>query len=328
MLYSLLFCNNFKDTVWGGHDIQLLKGLEPDSEPVSESWEVSAVAKAPSVISNGPYATYTLEDLIHIHGTELLGSRVAAKTASTFPLLIKFISAARDLSIQVHPDDYLALSRHGCMGKSEMWYIIDCEPGAYLYSGFKTKITREEYKRRVDDGTITDVLQRYDVHPGDAFFIPAGRVHAICSGILLAEIQENSDITYRIYDYNRPGLDGQPRELHTSMAADAIDYDNLDPLRSHITSVPNRRTPIVENEHFCVGSLPLTKEIEVSRPERESFIIYMCFKGCCRLTAHDVEAPIQNVIIPRGYSCLVPASITSFTLAPFEGDAALVTAEI
>lgn len=328
MLYPLLFHNNFVDKVWGGTDIKSLKGLTPDGEPVGESWEVSTVESAPSVVANGPYFSRRLEDLIHIYGADLVGTRVHAASASTFPLLIKFISAAGDLSIQVHPNDYLALSRHQQMGKSEMWYVIDCQPGAYLYSGFSRPVTPEEYERRVADGTITEVLRRHEVRPGDAFYIPAGRIHAICSGILLAEIQENSDVTYRIYDYNRPGLDGRPRQLHTELALNAIDYDNLEPLAYHIDAAPNRRTPIVENHFFRVGTLPLTQEITVERPERESFIIYMCFKGSVRLTAEGVDGPLSTAVIEQGNSCLVPAAITRFHLSPLTPEAQLVTAEM
>ena len=199
------------------------KGLAAKNH-IGESWEVSCVESSPSVIANGMWAGYTLKDVISKHPEEILGGEVNRRYNGELPLLVKFIDAQKDLSIQVHPDDEMAKRLHGKNGKSEMWYVLDAEPGAYLYSGFKEELSREDYKRKVADGTIVESLAKHEVKAGDVFYLPAGRVHAICSGILLAEVQQSSDVTYRIFDYNRPGLDGKPRELHTELAAEALNY--------------------------------------------------------------------------------------------------------
>lgn len=231
-LYPLLFEPNLHTVVWGGKRLRPYKGLVPSDEPIGESWEVSAIPSSASVIANGELKGRSIIDVIEAAPEDILGKSVAEKNGGKLPLLIKFIDAKRDLSIQVHPNDEMARRVHGKSGKTEMWYIIDAEPGSYLYAGFQKEITKEEYKRRVADGTITEVLAKHKVKPGDVFYLPAGRVHAICSGILLAEIQQSSDLTYRIFDYNRPGLDGKPRELHTELAAEALDFKVADDYRT------------------------------------------------------------------------------------------------
>ena len=215
-LYPLLFEPNLHTVVWGGNQLRPYKGLETSDEPIGESWEVSAVPTSTSIISNGVYAGKDLISAINENPDAILGKKVNDKYNGKLPLLVKFIDAKRDLSIQVHPNDEMAMREHGKMGKSEMWYVIKADEGAYLYAGFNQEITPYEYQKRVEDGSITDVLADHQVKAGDVFYLPAGRVHAICGGILLAEVQQSSDVTYRIFDYNRPGMmDGKPRELHT-----------------------------------------------------------------------------------------------------------------
>ena len=223
-LYPFLFQPNLHEVVWGGNRLCPYKGLPASSEPIGESWEVSAVPSSPSIIANGAYMGRDLISVINEAPEDILGQAVNERYHGQLPLLVKFIDAHRDLSIQVHPNDEMAQREHGKMGKSEMWYIIDAQPGSYLYAGFKQEITPEAYKRHVSDGTITEVLARHEVKTGDVFYLPAGRVHAIGAGILLAEVQQSSDVTYRIFDYNRPGMDGKPRELHTELASQALDY--------------------------------------------------------------------------------------------------------
>ena len=213
-LYPFLFEPNLHAVVWGGRRLRPYKGLEATDEPIGESWEVSAVPTSTSIISNGALAGKDLNSVISILPEEILGEAVVKKYGTKLPLLVKFIDAESDLSIQVHPNDEMAKREHGKFGKSEIWYIIDAKPGSHLYAGFKDEITPEEYKQRVADGTIVEVLAKHTVKAGDVFYLPAGRVHAICGGILLAEVQQSSDVTYRIFDYNRPGMDGKPRELH------------------------------------------------------------------------------------------------------------------
>ena len=217
MLSPFLFAPNLHPVVWGGHQLRPYKGLEPSDEPIGESWEVSAVPTSTSIISNGPFAGRDLISVIKENPDAILGKKVNEKYQGQLPLLVKFIDAKRDLSIQVHPNDEMAMRVHGKMGKSEMWYIIKADAGAHLYAGFKHEITPYEYQKRVEDGTITEVLADHHVKAGDVFYLPAGRVHAICGGILLAEVQQSSDVTYRIFDYNRPGMDGKLRELHTEL---------------------------------------------------------------------------------------------------------------
>ena len=224
LLYPLLFEPNLHTVVWGGGQLRPYKGLEPSDEPIGESWEVSAVPTSTSIISNGRWQGRDLVSVIHEQPEAILGKKVNEKYHGQLPLLVKFIDAKKDLSIQVHPNDEMAMREHGKMGKSEMWYVIKADEGAHLYAGFSQEITAEEYQQRIADGTITEVLADHRVKAGDVFYLPAGRVHAICGGILLAEVQQSSDVTYRIFDYNRPGLDGKPRELHTALAAQALDF--------------------------------------------------------------------------------------------------------
>ncbi len=221
--YPLLFEPNLHPVVWGGNQLRPYKGLEPSDEPIGESWEVSAIPSSTSIISNGEWRGRDLISVINEYSEAILGKAVNEKYNGKLPLLVKFIDAKKDLSIQVHPNDEMAMREHSKMGKSEMWYIIKADEDAHLYAGFKQSITPYEYQKRVEDGSITEVLADHPVKAGDVFYLPAGRVHAICGGIMLAEIQQSSDVTYRIYDYNRPGMDGKPRELHTELAALALD---------------------------------------------------------------------------------------------------------
>ncbi len=214
----------FKSVIWGGERICKYKGVEQTEEKIGESWEISAVPGHESVVAEGPYKGMRITELIDCFGAELLGSKVMERYDGKFPLLVKLIDANDNLSVQVHPDDELAKKRHDSLGKTEMWYIIDADKGAKIYSGLNREMTPEEYVARVADNTIEETLAVHDSHPGDIFFLPAGRVHAIGAGNLLAEIQESSDITYRIYDYERRDAQGNARELHTELAKDAIEY--------------------------------------------------------------------------------------------------------
>ena len=223
-MYPLKFEPILKQTLWGGDKIIPFKHLNSDLKGVGESWEISGVEDNESVVANGPDKGLTLADMVRRYREELVGEANYARFGNKFPLLIKFIDAKQDLSIQVHPADDLAKNVHNSMGKTEMWYVISAQEGAGLYSGFSKQITPDEYVERVENNTIMDVLQFHPVKSGDVFFLPAGRIHAIGKGIFIAEIQQTSDITYRIYDYNRKDANGKGRELHTALAKDAIDY--------------------------------------------------------------------------------------------------------
>lgn len=325
MLYPLLFEPNLHTVVWGGQRLRPYKGLVPDGKPIGESWEVSAVPGSTSVISNGAYSGQPLSDVIALHTEEVLGRSVARRFGGQLPLLVKFIDAEKDLSIQVHPDDTMAQRMHGKWGKSEMWYIIDAEPGSYLYAGFKSPISPYEYKKRVEDGSITDVLARHEVHPGDVFYLPAGRVHAICGGILLAEVQQSSDVTYRIFDYNRPGLDGRPRELHTELAAEAIDYHVEDDYRTCYQNDENRANPVIASPYFNVRVTQLDSPFHRNLLKYDSFIITMCIKGDCRIR---VRSTGSEILLREGHSCLIPARIADYDVIPVRGQSRVLDAFI
>ena len=249
----------FKTLVWGGEKIAPYKGIETEQKHIGESWELSGVAGNESVVAEGPLKGKTIAELVKEYKGELVGEHVYANTGDEFPLLIKFIDALTDLSIQVHPNDELAAVRHnGSKGKTEMWYVVDAAPGAHLLTGLTEKITPEQYAAKVADGTITDVLARYDVHPGDVFFLPAGRIHAICGGCFIAEIQQTSNITYRIYDYGRLGLDGKPREVHTELAKDAIDYTVYPDYRTHYSPEQDEEQEVVSCQYFTTSIYDLT----------------------------------------------------------------------
>lgn len=323
-LYPLLFQPNLHTVVWGGNRLVPYKGLEatslPDgmtaSTPIGESWEVSAVASSPCTIANGLLQGRDLISVVDEYGVRLLGDAVYAQYKGKMPLLVKFIDARSDLSIQVHPDDALAARRHGKFGKTEMWYIIDAEPGAYLYAGFKDKITPYEYRKRVEDGTICDVLARHEVCPGDVFYIPAGRVHAICGGIMLAEVQQSSDVTYRIFDYNRPGLDGKPRELHTDLAAEAIDYHVEKDYRTHYGDPTARAAQVIDTPFFDVRVMDIEEPLHRNLIKYDSFIISMCMCGACRIVLRDNDGPYSSVEVPAGNSCLIPAAVADYDIIP------------
>lgn len=313
-----MFQPNLHRIVWGGHRLQAYKGLPPTDDPIGESWEVSAVESSPCIVANGHMAGRNLISVVEEWGEELLGSAVYRQYNGKLPLLVKFIDAQNDLSIQVHPDDKLAAERHGKFGKTEMWYIIDAEPGAALYAGFRQQITQKEYYRRVSDGTICDVLARHDVRPGDVFYIPAGRVHAICGGILLAEVQQSSDITYRIFDYNRPGLDGKPRQLHTELAAEAIDFAVASDYRTHYGNTLETAAQVIDTPYFDVRVMDITEPFHRNLVKYDSFIISMCIKGSCRITMNDYDGEENEIRLSAGHSCLIPAAIADYNITPTE----------
>lgn len=320
-LYPLLFRPNLHTVVWGGHSLQPYKKLEPTDEPIGESWEVSVVPNSISIISNGPLAGCDLVSVINKYPDAILGHAVNEKYNGQLPLLVKFIDAQRDLSIQVHPNDEMAQREHGKMGKSEMWYVIKADEGSFLYAGFKKEITPDEYQRRIADGTITEVLASHPVKPGDVFYLPAGRIHAICGGILLAEIQQSSDVTYRIYDYNRPGMDGKPRELHTELAAKALDYRVEKNYRTEYSETANRSVRIIESPYFDVRVMDITVPFHRNMLKYDSFIISMCIKGDYVLRMRSTG---DEVHVHEGHSALIPAAIADYDIIPQEGSSQLL----
>ena len=312
-LYPFLFEPNLHSVVWGGNQLRPYKGLAPSDEPIGESWEVSAVPTSTSIIANGEYAGRDLISVINEAPEAILGKSVSEKFHQQLPLLVKFIDAKKDLSIQVHPNDEMAQREHGKMGKSEMWYIIDAAPGSYLYAGFKRTITPEEYKRRIANGTITGVLAKHTVKAGDVFYLPAGRVHAIGSGIMLAEVQQSSDVTYRIFDYNRPGMDGKPRELHTELAAQALNFHVEEEYRTYYERGINEANLVVDSPYFSVRVIEADSIFHRNLTKYDSFIICMCIEGDCRIRVRENSA---EVLLRQGNSCLIPAAIANYDVIP------------
>ncbi len=253
----------------------------------TEDWVLSGVSGSESVVAEGPDA----------------GKRITEIWEGEFPLLIKFIDARKDLSIQVHPDDDLAARRHGCKGKTEMWYILDAQPGASLISGLKAPLTPAEYERRIADDSITDVLASHPVKRGDVFFLPAGRIHAIGGGCRLAEIQQTSDITYRIYDYNRPGLDGKPRQLHTELAKDAIDYRVYDSYLTPYVPARDKEVLLVDCPKFRTTLLELEKPFLKDLGGCGDFLIAIALEGAGTLKTGKGKSSLkggETLLIPSG----------------------------
>lgn len=270
----------------------------------TESWALSAVPGSESVVCEGPDK----------------GKKITELRVGVFPLLVKFIDARSDLSIQVHPDDALARERHGCNGKTEMWYIIGADKGAKLISGLKAPLDRDSYGKMVADGSIVDVLASHEVHPEDVFFLPAGRVHAIGGGCFLAEIQQTSDITYRIFDYNRPGLDGKPRQLHTDLAKDAIDYRVLPDYRTHYKPRKDAETLLVDCPYFRTCRLDLTAPLRKELSDCGEFLVLVCLGG-----SGTVRTQNESYTLKAGETLLAPASDEALELLPDDGGMNLLT---
>ena len=301
-----------KTIVWGGEKIAPYKGIETSQQHIGESWELSGVAGNESVVAEGPLKGKTISQLVKEYKGELVGEHVYANTGDEFPLLIKFIDAQSDLSIQVHPNDELAAARHnGSKGKTEMWYVVAADEGAHLLAGLTEKITPQQYAAKVADGTITGVLARYDVHPGDVFFLPAGRIHAICGGCFIAEIQQTSNITYRIYDYGRLGLDGKPREVHTELAKDAIDYTVYPDYRTHYSPLQDEEQEVVSCQYFTTSIYDLTLPFAKDLSGIDSFMVVMCLGGSGSLEVDGEEVPVR-----QGETVLVPASADDICFIP------------
>lgn len=324
-LYPLLFEPNLHEVVWGGKKLTKWKQLPAHEQPVGESWEVSCVPQSVSVIANGEAKGMDLGTYIAQQPAAVLGKGVAKAYDNQLPLLVKFIDAKRNLSIQVHPNDEMAARLFHKKGKSEMWYVISAEPGAYLYAGFKTAINAQEYRRLIAEGDITTVLAKHRVHPGDVFYIPAGRVHAIGEGIVLAEIQQSSDLTFRIYDYGRLGMDGKPRELHTDLAAEALDYNVYDNYRTTYSHEALKAKEVLATRYFNVRVVDTETPFHRNLLKYDSFIISLCIEGDCKI---KIRATGDEITLREGYSCLIPAAIADYDIIPLEEKTKVIDAYI
>lgn len=303
-----------KSVLWGGERIAPFKGISPDQHEIGESWEISGVAGHESVVADGADKGLNLVQLIDKYKGELVGKAVYEKFGNTFPLLIKIIDAKRDLSVQVHPNDALAKVRHNSFGKTEMWYIIDAEKDANIYAGLAKQITKDDYEQMVKENTIMDAVACHKSHVGDLFFLPAGRIHAIGAGNLLAEIQQTSDITYRVYDFGRLDDNGKPRQLHTEEAKDAIDYTVYPEYKSQYDRMADH-APLIKCQYFDVR-LHQVKGSSVFDPGCDSFVVVMCLGG---------EAKVNGVNARQGETLLIPASQN---ILKIDGTATILTATI
>jgi mannose-6-phosphate isomerase len=311
-LYPLKFNPIYKEKIWGGNKIKTVLNKDFGNIPnCGESWELSAVEGNLSVVSNGFLEGNTIEELVEVYMGDLVGEKVFETFGIEFPLLIKFIDANDDLSIQVHPDDKLSKKRHNAFGKTEMWYVLQADPGSKLQSGFSRQVNEDEYLVKLEHDELTDILNFEEVAEGDVFFIPAGRVHAIGKGILLAEIQQTSDVTYRIFDYGRCDKFGVPRELHTELSLAAIDYSLYPEYKTKYEIKPNESTELASCKYFTTNVLELNAVLEKDYNKLDSFVIYMCLEGAMQI---DTESGTESV--QKGETILIPASIEHVILKP------------
>ena len=294
-LYPLKFTPIYKDKIWGGNKLKTVLNKDFGDLPnCGESWELSGVEDNVSVVSNGLLAGNSLEELIEIYMGDLVGDQVFENFGIEFPLLIKFIDANDDLSIQVHPDDKMSKERHNAFGKTEMWYVLQADAGSKLQSGFNQEVDQDKYLFKLEHNELTDILNFEEVAAGDVYFIPAGRVHAIGKGILLAEIQQTSDVTYRIYDYDRRDDQGNPRELHTELALDAIDYALLPEYKTHYETKLNESVELVKCNYFTTNLLDLDGVVEKDYIKLDSFVIFICLEGEVNIETESGSETIQK----------------------------------
>ncbi len=304
LLYPFVFYPILKERVWGGNKLMDTYGKISDSKNIGESWEVSGVKGNISKVSNGPLKGKSLQQLIRLYASDFLGHKVMNAFGSTFPILIKFIDARSNLSVQLHPDDQIAKERHDSFGKTEMWYIMEADDRAKLVMGFNEGVSREDYLYHLENGSLMEILREQHVETGDTFFIETGTVHAIGGGIVLAEIQQTSDITYRIYDYDRLGTDGSPRELHTDLALDAINFNSGRNSEVKYSGEENCSNKMVDTPYFITNFIPVRKKMITKLSERDSFSIYICVKGDVRIETEWGKADLHT-----GETIVLPACI-------------------
>ncbi|WP_340076707.1 type I phosphomannose isomerase catalytic subunit [Leptobacterium sp. I13] len=302
-LYPLKFEPIFKERLWGGAKLKDVLEKPVQGDTIGESWEISAVEGAISEVANGKLKGISLLELIETYQGKLMGNRVYKKFGNDFPILIKFIDAKLDLSIQLHPNDELAMKRHNSFGKTEMWYIMHADEGAELIVGFNKDVTKQEYVMHLENNSLPELLNYEKVKEGDVFFINTGKIHAIGAGVLLAEIQQTSDITYRVYDWERKDKDGNTRELHTALALDAIDYEKKEDFKMPYEKQQNTSNAVVKCPYFITNYLDIEGHYTTDITDRGSFTIYMCVRG---------EAILKNEYgsekIKKGETILIPAN--------------------
>ncbi len=312
MLYPLKFNSIYKKKVWGGNKLEnfLCKKNIP-SNKIGESWEISALKNNISVVVNGRFAGKNLKQIIDIEKEKLIGKKVYLEHGNNFPLLIKFIDANENLSVQVHPNNKIAKKYHNLNGKTEMWYIIDAEIGSEIITGLNKNSSKEEYFELLKKKKLKNILNFEKVKAGDVFFIPARRIHSICKGILLAEIQQTSDLTYRIYDWERTGKDGNKRELHTKLAGETIDFNKKENYTTNYSTTKNKTNNLITCNYFTTNFLEIDRTIMKNYSKIDSFIIYMCIEGEFYIDCNNIISGIK-----KGETVLIPAELKNIKLIP------------
>ena len=320
MLYPFFFKPISKERLWGGE--KLISYLEKPfkGEGIGESWELSAVSGDESVVSNGVLEGKQLKELIETYKADLVGKSVYDRFGNDFPILIKYIDAQKDLSVQLHPNDQLAKERHNSFGKNEMWYIMNADAGSKLITGFSKNTDQNEYQQYLKNDQIESLLHYETVNSGDTFFIRTGTVHAIGAGILLAEIQQTSDVTYRIFDWNRKDKDGNTRELHTALALDAIDFSKRDDHKVKYDQKPNHRNAMVNSSYFKTDIIPLEGEVSINMNQLDSFVVLMAVDG-----DNEIIVDNNNYQLPFGSTVLLPACLSSFTIQANNSKVLMIT---
>ena len=308
-LYPIKFKPILKEKIWGGQKLKSILNKESDLSNIGESWEISDVEGDTSVVSNGILEGQTLNHLLSIYKADLIGEKNYKVFENKFPLLIKFIDAKEDLSIQLHPNDELAAKRHNSFGKTEMWYVMQADDNAKLIVGFNQKINSETYLQHLKDKTLTNILNFDTVFEGDTYFIEVGRVHAIGAGVLLAEIQQTSDITYRVYDWDRVDNQGNERELHNDLAIDAINFEMHNDFRVKYSKAENQFNAMVDCPYFTTNYLNINETLKKEN-NYDSFLIYICVEGEVKFSSNTFSEQIK-----KGETILIPASIKSFEIA-------------
>ncbi|MGB3606350.1 type I phosphomannose isomerase catalytic subunit [Psychroserpens sp.] len=307
-LYPLKFQPILKDKIWGGDKLRTLLHKDSATSNVGESWEISDVEGDTSIVNNGALKGQSLRQLLETYQADLLGAKHYNTFGNKFPLLIKFIDAKDDLSIQLHPNDELSEKRHNSFGKTEMWYVMQADKDANLIVGFNQDMTPKKYLKHLEDKTLTDILNFDKVKTGDTYFIEVGRVHAIGAGVLLAEIQQTSDITYRVYDWDRVDAEGKGRELHNELAIDAFDFNMPDDFRVAYDTTENRANDMVSCPYFTTKLLHVTDAV-LKINTKDSFFIYICVDGEALIeTEHTSE------FLKQGETLLMPASIETYKI--------------
>lgn len=313
-IYPLQFTPILKERIWGGEKLKTVLGKSIESSTTGESWELSTVEGDVSVVANGALKGNSLMQIIDESPNEILGTAVYKKFGKQFPLLFKYLDAREDLSIQVHPNDALAKERHNSFGKTEMWYIMQADDDARIIVGFKEKSNANEYVENLKNKTLLSILDDVKVKSGDVFFLETGTVHAIGAGLVVAEIQQTSDITYRIYDWDRVDAQGKSRELHVELALDAMNYNTTD-TQKYYTTIENKSNLMVDCPYFTTSYFPLKGATAINK-EGSSFTVYICTEGQFTIEAND-----QKHSFKKGDTVLIPASLKVFLLS---GDATLL----